>query len=100
MTTQTTIWRRIDFMQTTWSNHLKRLGLRWQGAAATPLLAGGAFLPKRRGASLPAAVQNVAAIVVCALAWATIWNNPNDGRKKAQDAQKLKSADRASTSFP
>ena len=38
----------------------KRFGLRWQSAAATPLLGREATLGKRRGAALPAAVQNAA----------------------------------------
>ena len=38
----------------------KRFGLRWQSAAATPLLGREATLGKRRGAALPAALQNAA----------------------------------------
>ncbi len=45
-------------------------GLRWQSAAATPLSRIKLLLPKRRGASLPAAVQTgFAVIAVLALAW-------------------------------
>ncbi len=56
-------------MKTTLSDNLKRLGLRWQSAATTPLLAAARFLPKRRGAALPAAVQNLAALLLCVLAF-------------------------------
>ena len=38
----------------------ERFGLRWQSAAATPLLGREDTLGKRRGAALPAAVQNAA----------------------------------------
>ncbi len=43
-------------------------GLRWQSEAATPLLGGVVPFPKRRGASLPAAVQSFASLHLCAFA--------------------------------
>ena len=48
--------------------HGNDFGLRWQSAAATPLFGRRQSYPKRRGASLPAAVQKrlVAAPPLCA----------------------------------
>jgi len=54
-------------MKVTSSDDPKLFGLRWQSAAATPLLASNEYLPKRRGASLPAAVQ-ILVLAFCALA--------------------------------
>ena len=45
-----------------------RPGLRWQSAAATPLFAHAGCIPKRPGASLPAAVQKLAPLLLCVLA--------------------------------
>ena len=50
-----------QFMSTPQSNHShphgEAFGLRWQSAATTPHLKDAPGWPKRRGASLPAAVQ-------------------------------------------
>jgi len=56
-------------MKTTPLNHPWPLGLRWQSAAATPLFGLWFAVPKRRGASLPAAVQNLASLRLCAFAF-------------------------------
>jgi type II secretion system protein J len=46
----------------------KKFGLRWQSEAATPLFAGFRQLHKRRGASLPAALQSAFTLVEMILA--------------------------------
>jgi len=51
----------------TQKNLAPRLGLRWQSAAASPLLRCGATCPKRPGASLPAAVQGATAFALLLL---------------------------------
>lgn len=64
VTTEDSNSHTISTMKATLSNIAKHLGVRWQSVATTPLLADERFLPKRRGASLPAAVQ-IVALVTC-----------------------------------
>ena len=42
---------------------VKKFGLRWQSEAATPLFARSRLVQKRRGASLPAALQSAFTLI-------------------------------------
>lgn len=66
----------------TYQSIAPRLGLRWQSVAATPLSKLASAGPKRRGASLPAAVQRATALAVLLL---VILTSPSFAAEKGSD---------------